>query len=386
MTTSMSGTVSQGRDSLAKASGRYKLAVLYGDGIGPEVVTSARLVLEAAAAKHSLDLELIELPIGLQAYHRFGRTLPPETLDGMRQCNGWILGPLMSGSYPRDDKDYPMASGKLRKGFDLFANIRPVKSLLPQATTSGTRHNVDLVIVRENTEGFYPDRNLHKGYGEFWTTPDTVVSLRVVTRSACARIAETAFRLASSRNRRRKVTALHKANVLLEGDGLFLEEVRKASRAHPEVTLEEKLVDSAAMQLVTSPESFDVMLTTNMFGDILSDEAAGLVGGLGLAPSLNAGESHAMAQAVHGSAPDIAGKGIANPVAEILSTAMLLQWLQSRFRGDSSLSETAGAIEQGVLRVLSEGSGDSLTPDLGGSASTADFTRSVIRALGSQTE
>jgi len=260
-----------------------------------------------------------------------------------------------------------------------------VKSLLPLAAPGGTRPNVDLVIVRENTEGFYPDRNLFKGYGEFWTNPDTVVSLRVITRNACARIAETAFSLASTRNKGRKVTAIHKANVLLEGDGLFLEEARKASRAHPEVKLEEKLVDSAAMQLVTAPESFDVILTTNMFGDILSDEAAGLVGGLGLAPSLNAGVNHAMAQAVHGSAPDIAGRGIANPVAEILSTAMLLRWLQSRFPGDSRLAETARAMEDGVIRVLDEASKDSLTPDLGGSASTTDFTHAVIRLLPSQT-
>ena len=385
MTPSVANARSLGQDSFSRASGRYRLAVLYGDGIGPEVVTSARLVLEAAAAAHSLDLELVELPIGLEAYHQFGRTLPPETLDGMRQCDGWILGPLMSGSYPKDDKDHPMASGKLRKRFDLFANIRPVKSLMPATASNGARPGVNLVIVRENTEGFYPDRNLHKGYGEFWTTPDTVVSLRVVTRSACARIAETAFKLASSRNSRRRVTALHKANVLLEGDGLFLEEVRRVSRAYPEVTLEEKLVDSAAMQLVTSPESFDVILTTNMFGDILSDEAAGLVGGLGLAPSLNAGERFAMAQAVHGSAPDIAGKGIANPVAEILSTAMLLRWLQSRFQGDSRLSETARAMEEGVIHVLN-GDRVSLTPDLGGSASTADFTNGVIGALASQTE
>lgn len=360
---------------------KYKIAVLYGDGIGPEVVSSARSVLEAAASKNSLSLELIELSIGLEAYKKFGRTLPPETLDAMTECDGWILGPLLSGSYPKDDKDYPMASGKIRKWFDLYANIRPVRSLLPHEIVGRTSKNVDLVIVRENTEGFYPDRNLHKGYGEFWTNPDTVVSLRVVTRKACMRISETAFKLARSRNKKRTVTAVHKANVLLEGDGLFLEEVRRVSKEYPEIKLEERLVDSAALQLVTSPEMFDVILTTNMFGDILSDEAAGLVGGLGLAPSLNVGEKQAMAQAVHGSAPDIAGKDIANPVAEILSTSMLLEWLNSRFEEDLRLAETAKLIERSVVQVLCEGKQESLTSDLGGTASTSEFTRKVIRRL-----
>lgn len=345
-------------------------------------MSSARSVLEAAASKSSLALELIELPIGLEAYRRFGRTLPPETLDTMRDCDGWILGPLMAGSYPKDDKDYPMASGRIRKEFDLYANIRPVKSLLPREARGGTRSDVDLVIVRENTEGFYPDRNLYKGYGEFMTDPDTVVSLRVVTRKACERISRTAFGLAKSRNGKKKVTALHKANVLIEGDGLFLEEVRKASKEYPEVELEELLVDTAALQLVDSPRRFDVILTTNMFGDILSDEAAGLVGGLGLAPSLNAGERYAMAQAVHGSAPDIAGKGIANPVAEILSASMLLEWLGSRFEGDKRLVETARFIERSVIQVLSSRRRGALTADLGGSASTDEFTRNIVRTLG----
>jgi 3-isopropylmalate dehydrogenase len=294
----------------------------------------------------------------------------------MRACDGWILGPLQAGSYPKDDKDYPMASGKIRKAFDLFANIRPVRSLLPS-----NRKNVDLVIVRENTEDFYPDRNLFKGYGEFWTGPDTVVSVRVITRRACERISETAFRIAKARKKKNLVTAIHKGNVLIEGDGLFLEEARKTSRRYGGIKLEEKLVDSAAMQLVTSPESFDVLLTTNMFGDILSDEAAGLVGGLGLAPSLNSGEKHAMAQAVHGSAPDIAGKRIANPTAEILSTSMLFEWLYSKFGDDSRLIETARSMESGVVSVLNENRLSALTPDLGGTTSTDGFTEQVVKNL-----
>jgi len=294
----------------------------------------------------------------------------------MRQCDGWILGPLSAGSYPKDDKDYPMASGKIRKEFDLFANIRPIKSL-----AKSSDKNIDLVIVRENTEDFYPDRNLFKGYGEFWPNEDTVLSLRVITRKACARIAETAFRLASSRSGKKLVTAVHKSNVLIEGDGLFLEEVRRAAKKFPNIHLNDGLVDSVAMQLVISPQSFDVIVTTNMFGDILSDVAAGTVGGLGLAPSLNSGDKYAMAQAVHGSAPDIAGKGIANPTAEILSTAMLLRWLYSK-TGNACTRNTAQDIERATFELLASPESAALTVDLGGNASTKKFTDEIIEKIG----
>ncbi len=360
----------------------YKIAVLNGDGIGPEVVGSARSVLENAASKNNLNLEFFELPIGMEAYRKWGRTFPPETMQSMRESDGWILGPLQSGSYPRDDKDYPMASGKIRKAFDLYANIRPVKSLV-QGSDSRFPSNIDLVIVRENTEDFYPDRNLFKGYGEFWPNQDTVVSLRVVTRNACRRISETAFNLARARKKTRLVTAIHKANVLIEGDGLFLGEVRKVKESFPDVRLEEKLVDSTALDLILSPENFDVILAMNMFGDILSDEAAGLVGGLGLAPSLNAGDKYAMAQSVHGSAPDIAGKGIANPVAEILSTAMLLDWLYSSEKGrnNESFFKTARAIENAIKMQLTSSDPRDRTRDIGGQASTTEFTSRLISRL-----
>ncbi len=357
-------------------SREYKIAVLKGDGIGPEVVTSATEVLTAAAEKNSLKTSYLELPIGWNAYRSVGRTLPPETLTGMKECEGWILGPLEAGSYPKDDKDYPMASGKIRKAFDLFANIRPVKSNL-----KSSKKNVDLVIVRENTEDFYPDRNLFKGYGEFWPNEDTVISLRVVTRKACKRISETAFALARSRASKKLVTAVHKSNVLIEGDGLFMEEVKKIAKGFPDVKMNDGLVDSIGMQLVLFPEKFDVLVTTNLFGDILSDVAAAEIGGLGLAPSLNSGEKYAMAQAVHGSAPDIAGQGVANPVAEILSTSMLLSWLHSRY-GDDSLRKTAATIETAVHKMLSSEDSKSLTVDMGGSASTRQFTSQVVEKIG----
>jgi 3-isopropylmalate dehydrogenase len=361
---------------------RYRIAVLKGDGIGPEVVSSAVRVLEAGSQKSGLSLEFIDLPIGLEAYREKGRTLPPETLEGMKLCSGWILGPLQAGSYPKDDKDYPMASGKIRKAFDLFANIRPIKSLLNGAS-SVSRKDIDFVIVRENTEGFYPDRNLFRGYGEFWPNEDTVLSLRVVTRKACRKIAKVAFELARARKRSRLVTAVHKGNVLIEGDGLFLSEVGGVGKSFPDIKLEDRLVDTASMELILSPERFDVLVTTNLFGDILSDEAAALVGGLGLAPSLNAGEKYAMAQAVHGSAPDIAGKGIANPVAEILSSAMLLDWLYSDSSGknDESLFATARMIEDTVRKQIASADPRDRTIDLGGRSGTDEFTSRLVAKL-----
>jgi 3-isopropylmalate dehydrogenase len=354
---------------------QLKLAVLRGDGIGPEVVESAVEVLLAAANRNSMPIELIDYPIGMEAYRRSGRTLPPETLEGLKKCDGWILGPLSAGSYPKNDPDYPMASGKIRKAFDLFANIRPIRSILGQSNPE-----IDFVIVRENTEDFYPDRNLFKGYGEFWPDKDTVVSLRVITRLACQRIADTAFRLAVSRHKKNLVTAVHKSNVLIEGDGLFLEEVGKVAGNFPGIELRQGLVDAVGMQMVMSPESFDVVVTTNMFGDILSDVAAGTVGGLGLAPSLNSGEKYAMAQAVHGSAPDIAGKNIANPTAEILSTSMLLLWLSSR-NPDPRIEKAANEIERATMKVLSSPDRSKLTTDLGGNLKTTEFTQRIIESI-----
>lgn len=357
----------------------YRIAVLKGDGIGPEVVTSARTVLESVSKIKGLSLELIDLAIGLEAYEKTGRTLPPDTLERLKGCDGWIMGPLQTGSYPKDDLDHPMSSGKIRKYFDLYSNIRPVRSL----GQVGEHGKIDLVIVRENTEDFFPNINLFKGYGEFWTDRDTVLSLRVIRRSSCARIATTAFELARSRAKKKLVTAVHKSNVLMEGDGLFLEEVKRVRAGYSDVDLEEKLVDSTAMELVLAPEKFDVILTTNLFGDILSDEAAGLVGGLGICPSLNSGEDYAMAQAVHGSAPDIAGKGIANPASEILSASMLLGWLYShKARQDENLREAADLIERAVLKQLSSQEPRERTSDLGGTASTDEFTSRLLDAMG----
>jgi 3-isopropylmalate dehydrogenase len=360
--------------------GSYRIAVMEGDGIGPEITREAIRTLSRAAAVNLLDLEFRYLPVGLAAYEEQRSTLPQSTLEELGGCEGWILGPLTTHLYDTADPAMPNPSGTLRKSFELFSNVRPARSYpgLPSL-----RSDVDLVMVRENTEGFYADRNVLDGPSEFRPNPDLVISMRVVSRKASLRVAQEAFELARgrrrSRERRPKVTAVHKANVLRKGDGLFLECCREVASRHPEVEFDDYHADAVAMYLLTRPADFDVIVTTNLFGDVLSDEAAGLVGGLGLAPGLNIGEEHAMAQATHGSAPDIAGKGIANPIALILSGALLLSWLGHR-HDDPAAQRAAEAIERAVEQVTLEGA--ELTPDLGGSASTAQLGKAIAAALG----
>ncbi|MCS7236352.1 MAG: isocitrate/isopropylmalate dehydrogenase family protein [Armatimonadota bacterium] len=356
----------------------YRIGVLQGDGIGPEVVPVAVEVADAAVRAAGLSVEWVDLPVGIAAYAQLGDTLPQYTVDALSTCHGWVLGPVEHHRYD-PGRGMRNPSGTLRKLFDLYANERPARSL---PGVPSRYAGVDLVVVRENTEGFYPDRNVLEGDAELRLTPDVVVSLRVVTRNACLRIARYAFELAlrraDLRGRPGRVTAVHKANVLRRGDGLFLECCREVAAQFPSVGFDDLHVDAAAYFLVREPERFDVLVTTNLFGDILSDEAAGLVGSLGLAPSLNAGDRYAMAQAVHGSAPDIAGRGVANPAAEILSLAMLLGWL-SRRHGDGAAAEAAARVEGAVCAVLQDGV---RTPDLGGSCGTVELARAVRRRLG----
>jgi 3-isopropylmalate dehydrogenase len=350
--------------------GSYRLAVMVGDGIGPEVMAEAVRVLEGAAATQpDLQLEFDYLPTGLEAHQRLGSTLPDGTLTALESYAGWLLGPLSTHLYRPDDPTMPNPSAVLRRRFRLYANIRPARSF---PGVPALYPDVDLIVVRENTEGFYADRNLVEGSGELKPTEDLVISVRVVTRQASEAVARAAFELA--RNRRRRVTAVHKANVLRRGCGLFLEACRAVGREFPEVELDDMHVDAAALELVRRPQRFDVIVTENMFGDILSNEAAGLVGGLGLMPGLNAGAERAMAQAAHGSAPDIAGKGIANPVAEILSGALLLDWLGRRHRDEGAV-RAAARIEAAVVGVLADGR--VRTPDIGGEATTVELGQAI---------
>lgn len=352
-----------------------RILALLGDGIGPDIVRSAVVVLQEAARKHGLEVAVDVFPSGLAALETHDSTLPPETLEALPSYPGWILGPVSTHLYPRGDPRYINPSGYLRKQFDLYANIRPVRSF---QGVPALHSDIDLVIARENTEGFYADRNVLDGNGEFRPDADTVISLRVITRRACLRLARRAFELARQRNGKRRVTAVHKANVLRLGDGLFLDCCREVAKDYPDITLDDAIVDAFAMYLVVRGAEFDVIATTNMFGDILSDEAAGLVGGLGLAASLNEGDKHAMAQAVHGSAPDIAAFHVANPVAEILSRALLFNWLAIR-QDVPALQNAAHCIERAVSAVLS--SATVVTPDLGGRASTEGLTDAIVAAL-----
>lgn len=350
-----------------------KILVLAGDGIGPEITRSTLRVLEAVDTKLSLGLEFEVRDIGLASLKTQGTTLPPEVLQRIRAVDGVILGPVSHYDYPSRQDGGINPSSELRVVFELYANIRPSRS---RAGLTLLRKPMDLVIVRENTEGFYSDRNMFAGSGEFMPDADMALSIRKITARGSARIARAAFALA--RTRRRKVTAVHKANVVKLSDGLFLREVRKVAQEHPEVELEEVIVDAAAALLIRSPDRFDVIVTTNMFGDILSDEASELSGSLGLGGAINVGDDICVAQAQHGSAPDIAGRNIANPTSLILSAAMLLDW-RGRRDGNQALVAAAASIHRAVDTVLDNPA--TRTRDVGGQLDTDAFAEATCSAL-----
>ena len=369
--------------------GSYRIGVLPGDDIGPEIVPQAVATLAAAAEISSgLQLEFVHFPVGAQAYKTTGYTLPPGTLERLAKLDGWILGPLGHAAYPRDNQNALNPHPIIRRHFDLYANIRPSRSL---PGVNALHDGVDLVIVRENNEGMQPDRNMYRGGGEFMPTPDVALSTRVITRRGSERIARAAFELARARGiarvaserrhpcgERPRVTIIHKQTVFKLTCGLFVDTAREVGRAFPDVDADDHQVDSFAMALVMKPQRFDTILVTNMFGDILTDLAAGLVGGLGLAPGLNVGERYAMAQATHGSAPDIAGRNIANPYAIIMSAQMLLAWLGRR-HSDQAAIFAAQRIDDAVHLILSQ---DGVrTPDIGGNATTEEFGRAVINRI-----
>ena len=359
----------------AKSStGRLRLLVLEGDGIGPEITAATLDVLRAADATFALGLTYETAAIGWAAHRSEGTTFPQSAFDAAKAADGVLLGPVSHNDYPPREQGGLNPSGELRKRLDLYANIRPARSRAGFPPRCGSP--VDLVIVRENTEGFYADRSMHLGPGELMPTPDLALAIRKVTRAGSTRIAEAAFKLAMQR--RRKVTAVHKANVLRVSDGLYLECTRAIAARYPQVTYEERLIDAMAALLIRDASAFDVIVTTNMFGDILSDEASEISGSLGLAASLNAGAEHAVAQAQHGSAPDIARKNIANPSSLIGSAAMWLAWLGER-RGDDRLVRAGRAIESALDRVIAKP--EWRTPDLGGPFGTDAFGKQVAKAV-----
>jgi 3-isopropylmalate dehydrogenase len=298
--------------------------------------------------------------------------VPPPTLATLAELDGWLLGPHDSAAYPEPHRSKLNPSGTVRKHFDLFANIRPAKAFAgAKAVVPGT----DLVIVRENTEGFYADRSTYAGTGEFMPSPDVAIALGIVTRRAVERIAHEAFELA--RRRHKRVTIVHKANVLKLTTGLFRDVCREVAAGHPDVTVDDFHVDAMTVHLVRRADAFDVIVTENIFGDILSDLAGEIAGSLGIAPSINASDTRAMAQAAHGGAPDIAGRNIANPIAMMLSSAMLLGWLGRR-HDDPAALDAALRLEHGIEAAVRSGV---TTADMGGSATTTEFTAAVVNAI-----
>ena len=340
------------------------------DGIGPEIVKATLRVLEAAT-RQGPSLDLVPLSSGRSAIQSHGDPLPESTIAALAECDGWIMGPHDSESYPPDMQSRN-PSGLLRRHFDLYANFRPAKTYPGVRSLAGS---ADMVVVRENTEGFYADRNMFIGSGEFMPTPDVALAVGVFTRKGARRIAETAFRLA--RSRRRLIAVVHKHNVFRLAYGLFLEETRAVAASYPDVTAEEYIVDAMTAHLLRRPGHFDVILTTNMMGDILSDMTAELTGSLGLAAGMNAGDTHAMAQAAHGSAPDIAGKGVANPTGIMLSTAQLMRWLADRHEDPPAL-RAGERIEAAIAATFEAGI---RTRDLGGTAGTDEFTAAVVERV-----
>ncbi len=330
----------------------HVVTLIPGDGIGPEVTEAVVRIFKVA----KIDIDWERHDAGVTAFKRDNQSLPAALLDSIRRNRIALKGPVTT----------PIAEGftsvnvGLRKALDLYANLRPVRNL---AGVPSRFSDVDLVIVRENTEDLYAGL-------EHQIVPGVVESLKIITEKASTRIAQFAFDYAR-RSKRKRVTAIHKANIMKLSDGLFLESTRKVSREHTDVAYDERIVDAACMQLVMHPEKFDVLLLPNLYGDIVSDLCAGLVGGLGVVPGANIGEETAVFEAVHGSAPDIADKNLANPTALLLSGLMLLEYIGQR--------ETAARIRAALDRVLA--AGVVRTRDLGGTASTTEFTDAICKEI-----
>jgi isocitrate dehydrogenase (NAD+) len=331
---------------------KHRVTLIPGDGIGPEVSSAVVRIIAATG----VEVEWERFTVGKEASELGKATLPDDVIDSIRNNRVALKGPVAT----------PIGTGfesvnvRLRKVLDLYANLRPVKNL---SGVQSRFSNVDLVIVRENTEGLYSGI-------EHEVVPGVVESLKIVTEKASTRISKFAFEYARKFGRK-KVTAVHKANIMKKSDGLFLQCFRSIAEGYPEIERDEKIVDNTCMQLVMNPNQFDVLLMENLYGDIISDLGAGLVGGLGIVPSANLGENAALFEAVHGTAPDIAGKNLANPTALLLSAIMMLRHLQE-IRG-------ADRIENAVHQLIEEGR--TLTRDLGGKASTTEFTEAIIARL-----
>ncbi|MEP1576016.1 isocitrate/isopropylmalate dehydrogenase family protein [Roseibium album] len=349
-----------------------KIMTLPCDGIGPEIMAATLEVVEAANRRFNLDITFQEEQSGFTSLRTHGITLREEVLDRARtEFDGVILGTQSHMDYPPVAEGGRNVSAGFRIGLDLYANVRPARS---RSFIPNKAPGMDLVIMREATEGFYPDRNMYKGVGEMMPDPDMALSVRKITRHGSMRICREAFKLAMQR--KKKLAAIHKANSFLMTDGLFLECFRDVAKDFPEVETEELIVDAFAALLVRKPETYDVVVATNFYGDILSDLASELSGSLGLAGSINANAETGLccAQAQHGSAPDIAGQNVANPTSLILSAAMMLTWLGQR-RGNQELMEAGRTISDAVDAVINDPA--KRTRDLGGTVNCDVFGKHV---------
>lgn len=331
---------------------KHTITLIPGDGIGPEIIAATVRVIEATG----VDIEWQTHILGAQAQEKFGTTLPDSTIDSIRKNKVALKGPQMTPI----GKGFTSVNVGLRKALDLYANVRPVKAL---PNVPCRYPGLDLVVMRENTEGLYVGL-------EHTVVPGVVESLKVITEKASTRIAKYAFEYAVA-NGRKKVTAVHKANIMKLSDGLFLECFYNVAKNFPDIDADDKIIDNCCMQLVMRPEQFDVLVLENLYGDIVSDLCAGLIGGLGLAPGANIGEQGAVFEAVHGSAPDIAGQGIANPTAILMSGLLMLRHIGEH--------DAANRAEKAMLDVFADG--NCLTRDLGGSTNTADFATAIIDKL-----
>ncbi|WP_417436686.1 isocitrate/isopropylmalate dehydrogenase family protein [Idiomarina abyssalis] len=356
-----------------------RILVLPCDAIGPEIISSSMAALEVLNKKHNLELSFEYDEVGFISLEKFGTTLRDDVLAKAKTFDGVILGTQSHADYPKPENGGRNVSAGFRIGLDLYANVRPAKTrpFLPSNMKEGK--SMDLVIMREATEGFYPDRNMTLGWGEVMPSPDMALSTRKITRHCSERIAKQAFELAMKRNK--KVTAIHKANSFHMTDGLFLECVRNVAKQYPEVALDDLLVDASTAHLVRNPEKFDVLVATNFYGDILSDLASEMSGSLGLAGSIMASDDNCCAQAQHGSAPDIAGQDKANPVSMMLSIAMLLEWLSIKHNKENFFNASM-EFNQAIDEVLKNPA--HRTADLSGTTSCSGFGELVAQQIQAQ--
>ncbi len=336
----------------------YKISLIAGDGIGPEISESAISVLDTIHDKFDLKFEITLLPAGDKALAETGKALPDETVNVIKQSDACLKAPV--GESAAD------VIVVLRRILDLYANIRPAKSY---PYMSALRDDIDLVIVRENTEDLYA--------GQEFSLGDSAVALRVISETASKRIAKYAFETAMQRDSAKKVTCVHKSNVMRVTDGLFVKACTAVSKEYPDIAFEEMYVDACAMNLIRQPEKFDVIVTTNLFGDILSDESSQVVGGLGMAPAANIGDSFALFEPVHGAAFDIAGQNMANPSSFLLSIKMMLDWLAAK-NDDSKCIEIGTNLESTIFDLVKLGA---KTRDIGGDMSTREFTKKITENL-----